>query len=76
MTTCRGKIASKSFDTVGIWNADDLEESPIVYRLLFGVDDESLQQMAQTTRKPMEEYRAIMKSQDLYTVLREDWPLS
>ena len=76
MTTCRGKIASKSFDTVGIWNADDLEESLMAYRLLFGVDDESLQQMAQTMWKPMEEYRAIMKSQDLYTVLREDWPLS
>ncbi|XP_034511704.1 immunity-related GTPase family M protein 1-like isoform X2 [Ailuropoda melanoleuca] len=76
VTTCRGKIASKSFDTLGIWNADDLEESLMAYRLLFGVDDESLQQMAQSMGKPMEEYRAIMKSRDLYTVLREDWPLS
>uniref|UniRef100_A0A452R508 IRG-type G domain-containing protein n=1 Tax=Ursus americanus TaxID=9643 RepID=A0A452R508_URSAM len=76
VTTCKGKIASKSFDTLGIWNADDLEESLMAYCLLFGVDDESLQQMAQSMGKPMEEYRAIMKSQDLYTILREDWPLS
>ncbi|XP_045634971.1 immunity-related GTPase family M protein 1-like [Ursus americanus] len=76
VTTCRGKIASKSFDTLGIWNADDLEESLMAYRSLFGVDDESLQQMAQSMGKPMEEYRAIMKSRDLYSVLREDWPLS
>ncbi|XP_027949560.1 immunity-related GTPase family M protein 1-like [Eumetopias jubatus] len=76
VTTCREKISSKSFDTLGIQNADDLEESLTAYHLLFGVDDESLQQMAQSMGKPTEEYRAIMKSWDLYTVLRGDWPLS
>ncbi|XP_032703929.1 immunity-related GTPase family M protein-like isoform X1 [Lontra canadensis] len=74
--TCRKKIASKSFDTLGIWNADDLEQSLMAYRLLFGIDDESLRQMAHSIGKSIEEYRALMRSQDLNTVLRGDWLFS
>ncbi|XP_032191135.1 immunity-related GTPase family M protein 1-like isoform X1 [Mustela erminea] len=74
--TCRKKIASKSFDTLGIWNADDLEHSLMAYHLLFGIDDESLQQLAQSMGKSIEEYRALMRSQDLNTVLRGDWLFS
>ncbi|XP_030152608.1 immunity-related GTPase family M protein 1-like [Lynx canadensis] len=77
VTVLQEKIASKSFqDSLGIWNADDLEECLNAYHLLFGVDDVSLQQMAQCMGKPTEEYRAIMKSRDLQTVLRGDWELS
>ncbi|XP_039080248.1 immunity-related GTPase family M protein 1-like isoform X1 [Hyaena hyaena] len=77
VTILQGKIASKSFqDSLGIWNADDLEECLNAYHLLFGVDYVSLQQVAQCMGKPMEEYRAIMKSRDLQTVLRGDWALS
>lgn len=43
------------------------------YRLFFGVNDESLQQVAQTLGTSLEEYRAAMKSQDLLTVLSEKW---
>lgn len=74
--TCRKKIASKSFDTLGIWNANDLEQSLMAYHLLFGIDDESLQQLAQSMGKSIEEYRALMRSQDLNTVLRGDWLFS
>ncbi|XP_077767196.1 immunity-related GTPase family M protein 1-like [Canis aureus] len=76
VTMFRGKIASKSFDTLGIWNADDLGECLIAYHLFFGVDDESLQQIAQSMGKAMEEYRAIMKSRDLHTIIRGDWAVS
>lgn len=77
VTILQGQIASNSFqDSLGIWNADDLEECLNAYHLLFGVDYVSLQQVAQCMGKPMEEYRAIMKSRDLQTVLRGDWALS
>ena len=56
--------------------ADDLGECLDAYRLLFGVDDGSLQQVAQSVGKSMEEFRAAMKSQDLLTLCREDWRLS
>uniref|UniRef100_M3XNB9 IRG-type G domain-containing protein n=1 Tax=Mustela putorius furo TaxID=9669 RepID=M3XNB9_MUSPF len=71
--TCRKKIASKSFDTLGIWNANDLEQSLMAYHLLFGIDDESLQQLAQSMGKSIEEYRALMRSQDLFQLC---FPLS
>lgn len=77
VTSLQGQIASKSFqDVLSIQNEDDLEECMMAYRLFFGVDDESLQQMAQSMGKPMEEYKAILKSQDLPTVLTGDWTLS
>ncbi|XP_045856155.1 immunity-related GTPase family M protein 1-like isoform X1 [Meles meles] len=77
MTSLQGQIASNSFqDVLGIQNADDLAECLMAYHLCFGVDDESLQQMAQSMGKPVEEYKAIMKSQDLHTVLTGDRILS
>ncbi|XP_025718500.2 immunity-related GTPase family M protein 1-like [Callorhinus ursinus] len=73
VTSLQGQIASKSFqDILGIQNADDLGECLIAYHLFFGVDDKSLQQVAQSIGKPMEKYKAIMKSQDLHTVLTGD----
>ncbi|XP_032190822.1 immunity-related GTPase family M protein 1-like [Mustela erminea] len=77
VTSLQGQIASNSFqDFLGIQNTDDLAECLMAYHLFFGVDDESLQQVAQSMGKPMEEYRAIMKSQDLHTVLTGDRVLS
>ncbi|KAK2489506.1 hypothetical protein MC885_003077 [Smutsia gigantea] len=68
------KIASKPFpEDLGIQNADDLGECLNAYRLLFGVNDESLQQVAQTLGTSLEKYRAAMKSQDLLTVPSENW---
>ncbi|KAF5918135.1 hypothetical protein HPG69_018476 [Diceros bicornis minor] len=59
-------------DTLVIQDADDLEECLKACRSLFGADDESLQQVAQSMGTPVEEYKAIMKSQDLHTLLT-DW---
>lgn len=56
-------------------NADDMRECLRAYRLKFGVDDESLQQVAQTVGAVVQEYKADMKSQTLYTLRRGDWRL-
>ncbi|XP_027462030.1 immunity-related GTPase family M protein 1-like isoform X1 [Zalophus californianus] len=75
--TLQRQMGSESFqDTFGIQNADHLGKCLNVYHSLFGVDDESLQEVAQSMGKPMEEYKTIMKSQDLHTVLTGDWALS
>ncbi|NP_001300775.1 immunity-related GTPase family M protein 1-like [Canis lupus baileyi] len=77
VTTLQGQIGSKSFqDILGIQNANDLGEFLNAYHRLFGVDDDSLQEVAQSMGKPKEEYKAIMKSQDLHTALAWDWALS
>ncbi|XP_045855940.1 immunity-related GTPase family M protein-like [Meles meles] len=71
------QTGSESFqDSFGIQNANDLEEFLNACHSFFGLDDESLQEVAQSMGKPMEEYKAIMKSQDLHTVLSRDWVLS
>ncbi|XP_077612175.1 immunity-related GTPase family M protein-like isoform X1 [Crocuta crocuta] len=77
VTTWQGQIGSESLqNTHGIQNADDPQECLYAYRLLFHVDDNSLQQVSQSLGKPMEEYKATMKSRDLPTVLTENWALS
>ncbi|KAI5935706.1 Immunity-related GTPase family M protein [Manis javanica] len=77
VTSLQEKISSGfSQDTLGIQDADDLGECLDAYRLLFGVDDGSLQQVAQSVGKSVEEFRAAMKSQDLPTLCRADWRLS
>ena len=71
--TLQRQIGSESFqDKLGIQNADDLGKFLNPYHLLFGVDDVSLQEVAQSTGKPMKQYKDIMKSQDMHTVLTED----
>ncbi|VCW67977.1 unnamed protein product [Gulo gulo] len=68
---------SESFqDSFGIQNADDHEEFLNACHSFFGVDDKSLQEVAQSMEKPVEEYKTIMKSRDLHTVLSRDWVLS
>ncbi|XP_059125268.1 immunity-related GTPase family M protein 1-like isoform X1 [Peromyscus eremicus] len=54
---------------------DDMEECLKVFRLEFGVDDESLQQVAQSMGTVVQEYKVDMKSQTLHTVRRGDWKL-
>ncbi|KAI5279316.1 Immunity-Related Gtpase Family M Protein [Manis pentadactyla] len=77
VTSLQEKLASGfSQDTLGIQDADDLGECLDAYRLLFGVDEGSLHQVAQSVGKSVEEFRAAMKSQDLPTLCRADWRLS
>ncbi|XP_037056780.1 LOW QUALITY PROTEIN: immunity-related GTPase family M protein 1-like [Peromyscus leucopus] len=54
---------------------DDMGECLKVFRLEFGVDDESLQQVAQSMRGVVQEYKVDMKSQTLHTLRRRDWKL-
>ncbi|XP_048189999.1 immunity-related GTPase family M protein 1-like [Perognathus longimembris pacificus] len=58
-----------------IKDADDLGEVLEAYHLLFGMDGESLLQVAKNMGKAVTEYMAIMKSQDLYTLCGKDWQL-
>lgn len=54
---------------------EDMKECLKAYRLKFGVDDESLEQVAQSMGTVVQEYKADMKSQTLYTLRRGDWRL-
>ncbi|XP_037673711.1 immunity-related GTPase family M protein 1-like [Choloepus didactylus] len=77
VTSLQEKIGTKSFqNTLGIRNADNLEECLKAYHWHFGVDDESLQLVAQTTGTDFPEYKAIMKSQDIQTVNKANWKLT
>ena len=63
------KIASKFFqDTLGFQNADDLGECLKAYHLLFVWMMNVSSRWPSIWGKPMEEYKTIMKSQDLHTV--------
>ncbi|XP_008844177.1 immunity-related GTPase family M protein-like isoform X2 [Nannospalax galili] len=62
-------------NTLDIRNEDDLRECLKAFRLLFGVDDESLQQVAQSMGTVVMEYKTNIKSQDLHTIRRGDWRL-
>ncbi|XP_004468634.1 immunity-related GTPase family M protein 1-like [Dasypus novemcinctus] len=71
------KIDTQTFqDALGISNADDWEECLQVYLLHFGVDDESLQQVALRMERAFLEYKSIMKSQDLQAFSKGDWKLT
>ncbi|XP_007952465.2 immunity-related GTPase family M protein 1-like [Orycteropus afer afer] len=70
------KMATHSLqDTVGIWDPDDSMESLNTYRMLFGVGDESVEQMAQRMKTATVHYMALIKSQNLQTLRRSDCKL-
>ncbi|XP_023594905.1 immunity-related GTPase family M protein 1-like isoform X1 [Trichechus manatus latirostris] len=76
VTYLQEKIATNSFqNTPGMRDIDDLAECLKTYRLSFGVNDESLQQLARSMGKESSEYKAIMKSQDLQAVITRGWKL-
>ncbi|XP_051024261.1 immunity-related GTPase family M protein 1-like isoform X2 [Acomys russatus] len=60
---------------LGVRNEDDMEECLRVSRSIFGIDDESLQQVAQSMGTIVIEYKANMRSQNLHTLRRGDWRL-
>ncbi|XP_019065443.1 immunity-related GTPase family M protein isoform X1 [Fukomys damarensis] len=59
-------------DTLGVADAEDLEQCLKAYRCHFGVDDESLQQVAWSTGRVVSEYRTELKSQVLPVLCRAD----
>ncbi|XP_031209821.1 immunity-related GTPase family M protein 1 isoform X2 [Mastomys coucha] len=61
--------------SLGVRDDDNMGECLKVYRLMFGVDDESLQQIAQGMGTVVLEYKANMKSQSFHSLRREDWKL-
>lgn len=60
---------------LGVEDEDDMEECLRAYRLQFGVDDDSLQQVAQSMGTIVTEYTANMKSQSLCMLRKGDWKL-
>ncbi|XP_029402455.1 immunity-related GTPase family M protein 1 isoform X2 [Mus pahari] len=72
----RQRIANESLkNSLGVRDDDDMGECLKMYRLIFGIDDESLQQVAQSMGTVVMEYKANMKSQTFHTLRREDWKL-
>ena len=70
------RIANESLkNSLGVRDDDNMGECLKVYRLIFGVDDESVQQVAQSMGTVVMEYKDNMKSQNFYTLRREDWKL-
>ncbi|XP_005088136.4 LOW QUALITY PROTEIN: immunity-related GTPase family M protein 1 [Mesocricetus auratus] len=61
--------------SVCVRDNDDMEECVKVYRLKFGIDDQSLQQVALSLGTVLLEYKANMKSQNRCTLARGDWRL-
>ncbi|EGV96581.1 Immunity-related GTPase family M protein [Cricetulus griseus] len=61
--------------SVCIRDDDDMEECVKTYRLKFGIDDQSLQQVAQSMGTVVQEYKANLKSQNMHTLRRGDWRL-
>ncbi|XP_069849909.1 immunity-related GTPase family M protein-like isoform X2 [Dipodomys merriami] len=76
VTSLKRRVAKESLkNSLGIKDADDLGEVLEAYHLLFGVNGESLRQVAKSMGKEVTEYMAIMKSQDLHTLCGRDWKL-
>ncbi|XP_038183760.1 immunity-related GTPase family M protein 1-like isoform X2 [Arvicola amphibius] len=61
--------------SLSVRDDEAMRECLKAYRLKFGVDDESLEQVAQTVGTVAQEYRANMKSQTHDTLRRGDWRL-
>lgn len=59
-------------DTLGSCGADDQEQYLRVYRGCFGIDDDSLLQVAWSTGRVVSEYRTLLRSQDLCGLRRAD----
>ncbi|XP_073913181.1 immunity-related GTPase family M protein 1-like [Castor canadensis] len=77
VTSLTSGTATEGFqDISGIQDPDNLEEALKAYQSLFGVDNESLQQVAQSMGKPTAEYMDIVKSQEVQTYHQEGWTLS
>ncbi|XP_036053388.1 immunity-related GTPase family M protein 1-like [Onychomys torridus] len=64
-----------SENSFGVRDNDDMGECLKAFQLKFGVDDRSLQQVAQSMGTVVEEYKANMKFQTLHTLQRGDWQL-
>jgi immunity-related GTPase family M protein len=76
VTDLKERIAKERFqDFLDIRDVDDLREVLEAYRLCFGIDDQSLHQVAHCMGKMAIEYRAITKSQDLRSLCSRDWKL-
>lgn len=70
------RIASECLrNSLSVRDADNMGECLKMYRLIFGVDDESLQQVAQSMGTVLMDYKANMKSQNFDTLRRQDWKL-
>nr|XP_012618479.1 immunity-related GTPase family M protein 1 isoform X2 [Microcebus murinus] len=71
------KISTESLqDACGISDADDLAACLKAYQLLFGVDDESLWQVAQRVGRTFADYTNIMKSHDVEGLSTRNWKLT
>ncbi|XP_021497038.1 immunity-related GTPase family M protein 1-like isoform X2 [Meriones unguiculatus] len=76
MASWKERIANGNLkDSLGVRNDDDMGECLKAYRLVLGVDDDALQQVAQSMGTVVIAYKANMKSQNLDTLRREDWKL-
>ncbi|XP_007952461.2 immunity-related GTPase family M protein 1-like [Orycteropus afer afer] len=77
VTSLLERIDTQSFqDTFHIQDPDNSEECLKAYKLLFGVDDNSLQQVAQSMGTTATEYKNIMKSKDLQSLSNWDLVIS
>uniref|UniRef100_A0A8C0XTX1 IRG-type G domain-containing protein n=1 Tax=Castor canadensis TaxID=51338 RepID=A0A8C0XTX1_CASCN len=73
VTSLTSGTATEGFqDISGIQDPDNLEEALKAYQSLFGVDNESLQQVAQSMGKPTAEYMDIVKSQRCRLTIKKD----
>ncbi|XP_045408654.1 immunity-related GTPase family M protein [Lemur catta] len=76
-TFLRKKITTQSLhDACGISDADDLAVCLKAYQLFFGVDDESLWQVAQRMGRTFTDYTNIMKSCDVHGLNKRDLRLT
>ncbi|XP_012920438.1 immunity-related GTPase family M protein isoform X2 [Heterocephalus glaber] len=76
VTSLKARVSSKCLqDAPGVLHAEDLEQCLKAYRLHFGVDDESLKQVAWSTGRVVSEYRDTLKSWCFPELCRADWRL-
>ncbi|XP_006873541.1 PREDICTED: immunity-related GTPase family M protein 1-like [Chrysochloris asiatica] len=74
MTSLKKNIDTQSFHCIiDPENLDNSEECLKAYKVLFGVDNESLQQVAQKIGTEVLKYTSNMKSQDLQILSNVDW---
>ncbi|XP_045140682.1 immunity-related GTPase family M protein-like [Echinops telfairi] len=73
-TFLQKKVDTLSFQDIhGIEDPDNSEACLKVYKVHFGVDDESILRVAQIMESDVLDYTANMKSQDLQTLSNVDW---
>lgn len=76
VTNWKQKIANGCLkSSLGVRDDDDMGDCLRTYRSIFGIDDESLQQIAHAMGTVVMEYKANMMSQDFHSLRREDWKL-